>query len=147
MVYLRKILITTDLSEYSLAALEYAASFGLLYSARLYLLHVAEAGKEQQATGELEEFVAARIDPDIKLHTCVKHGTPADVIKQFADEERIDLIVMATHGWTGLKHILMGSVAEKVIRYSRVPVLVVKPRQISDALLLMEDIEAELHIR
>lgn len=146
-IYLRKILVTTDLSEYSLAALEYAASFGLLYGARLHLLHVADEGKGDQAKRELDDFVTARISPDIKLQKSVRNGVPADAIKQFAEEEVIDLIVIATHGWTGLKHILMGSVAEKVIRQSRVPVLAVKPQQISDALLLSEDIEAELHIR
>ena len=83
MIYLRKILITTDLSDYSLAAVEYAASFGLLYSSKLYLLHVVDPaapilvipGLEvngathmqqvvEQGRRELEGFVAKQINHD-----------------------------------------------------------------------------------
>ena len=54
---------------------------------------------------------------------------------------------MATHGRTGVKHVLMGSVAEKVVRLSAVPVLTVKPLPIRESLLREEDVENELHLR
>jgi hypothetical protein len=59
----------------------------------------------------------------------------------------VDLIVMATHGRTGVKHALMGSVAEKVVRISTVPVLTVKPFPIRESVLRDEDVENELHLR
>jgi len=165
MVYLKKILITTDLSDYSLAAMEYASSFGLLYSSKMYLLYVADipaglptmqgieidAAIRQRAAEdsfrkELEQFVAGRVSPDIKLTHVVRIGVPAEEIKRFAAEEGIDLIVMATHGRTGLRHIVMGSVAEKVVRISNTPVLTVKPKPLRDSLLRREDVESELHL-
>jgi nucleotide-binding universal stress UspA family protein len=165
MVYLKKILVTTDMSDYSLAAIEYASSFGLLYSSKIYLLYVADipaalptmqgieidAAISQQAAEdalkkELEQFVANRINPDIKLTPVVRTGVPAEEIKRFAGEEGIDLIVMATHGRTGLRHIVMGSVAEKVVRISNTPVLTVKPRPLRESILKREDIESELHL-
>lgn len=165
MVYFRKILITTDMSEFSLAAMEYAASVGLLYAAKLHLLHVLEHtpggmkrlgreadGKaeqglaEQETARELREFVAQKVGAYIPLVPVVRSGSPAEVITRYANEEEMDLIVMATHGRTGLRHILMGSVAEKVVRTSGVPVLTVKPQPLREAILKREDIETELHL-
>ncbi len=165
MVYLRKILITTDLSTFSLAAMEYATSFGLLYSSTLYLLHVLEYAPtvlhgrerdahsraqqteaEKEALRRLEEFIARKINPDTKVIPVIRSGSPAQVIRRFAEEEGVDLIVMATHGWTGVKHMLMGSVAEKVVRISSVPVFIVKPRPLREKMLDDEDIENELHL-
>jgi universal stress protein A len=57
----------------------------------------------------------------------VRKGIAEEEIVKFAKEEDIDLIIMATHGRSGLSHVLMGSVAEKVIQQSPVPVLVVNP--------------------
>jgi nucleotide-binding universal stress UspA family protein len=165
MVYLRKILVTTDLSDFSLAAIEYAASFGLLYSSKLYLLHVADTtpsaftlqgldsrgkhcqqGVDPRHTQQLEEFALKKLNADMKLTLVVRNGVPADEIQRFAEEEGIDLIVMATHGRTGLKHIVLGSVAEKVVRLSTVPVLTVKPHPLRENILQNEDIESELHL-
>lgn len=166
MIYLRKILITTDLSDYSLAAVEYAASFGLLYSSKLYLLHVVDPaapilvipGLEvngathmqqvvEQGRRELEGFVAKQINHDLKILPVVVAGTPAEEIKRFAEEEGIDLIVLATHGRTGLRHIVMGSVAERVVRLSSIPVLTVKPHPFREVIIEKADIESELHLR
>jgi nucleotide-binding universal stress UspA family protein len=165
MVYLKKILVTTDMSDYSLAAMGYASSFGLLYSSKLYLLYVADMPPvvpviqgvdfddslnrrttEEGIKKELEEFVSKRMNPDIKVTPLVRTGVPAEEIRRFAEEEGIDLIVMATHGRTGLKHIVMGSVAEKVVRISSIPVLTVKPRPMRESILKREDIESELHL-
>jgi len=86
------------------------------------------------------------VGADIPLVPVVKTGSPAAVIKRFAEEEGMDLIVMATHGRTGLRYILMGSVAERVVRISSVPVLTVKPQPLREAILKREDIETELHL-
>jgi hypothetical protein len=58
----------------------------------------------------------------------------------------MDLIVMATHGRSGLRHAAMGSVAQKVVRLSTVPVLMVKPRAVRESLLRFADVERELHL-
>jgi nucleotide-binding universal stress UspA family protein len=159
MIFLKKILVTTDLSPFSLAALEYAASFGMLYTSKLYLLHVHE-GKEGQhgkvAGGEhgddetraaLDEFVRMNVPAQTRLLPVVRRGNPAEEIKRFAQEEGIDLIVMATHGRTGLRHMVMGSVAERVVRLCGVPVLTVKPHPFREIMIQSEDVERDLHLR
>ncbi len=150
MVYLKKILVTTDLSQFSLEALEYAQSFGLLYASRIFLLHVDEHGHhrgERDAVAALAEFVARNVDSDVRLTQVVRSGHPASEIRKFSQEENVDLIVMATHGRTGVRHALLGSVAEKVVRLSAVPVLAVKPLPVRESILRDEDIESELHLR
>jgi nucleotide-binding universal stress UspA family protein len=164
MVYLQKILVTTDLSEFSLAAMDYAATLGLLYSSDLSMLYVAEPpglkspkagrsgdGTQQKALEDgaqlLAKFVEKNVNPDTNVRQLVRLGNPASEICRFVAEEHIDLVVMATHGRTGLKHVLMGSVAEKVVRMSPAPVLTVKPRVVRERLIAAEDIEHELHIR
>ncbi len=163
MIYLRKILVPTDLSEFSLAAMDYASSFGLLYGSRLYMLYVldrsvhlpipGEENRRENAAGSgsaeeaLEGFVARHVSRDVRLRTVVRRGTPSEEIRKFAEEEGIDLIVMATHGRTGLRHIVLGSVAEKVVRQAGIPVLTVKPRPLREEIIQEEDIENELHLR
>jgi nucleotide-binding universal stress UspA family protein len=163
MVYLRKILITTDMSQFSLAALEYALSLGLIYNSRLFLLHVLDGvalhrgiasppeppGKNavDDVRHELEEFVRQKVGTDKKLIPVVRTGVAAEEIRRFAEEEGVDLIVIATHGRTGLKHMVLGSVAEKVVRLSPVPVLTVKPPRLQESIIRDEDIEKELHLR
>jgi universal stress protein A len=159
MIFLKKILVTTDLSPFSLAALEYAASFGTLYTSKIFLLHVMEGkeghhGKdpasprsEQDARMALDEFVRMNVPSQIRLSPVVRHGAPAEEIKLFAHEEGIDLIVMASHGRTGLRHMLMGSVAERVVRLCSVPVLIVKPHPFREIMIQNEDVERDLHLR
>lgn len=65
---------------------------------------------------------------------------------KFAEEENFDLIVIATHGRTGLAHGLMGSVAEKVVQHSSVPVLAVNPLKMEEPVLEEEDIETQLRV-
>ncbi len=152
MVFLKKIVVTTDLSPFSLAALEYAASFGTLYTSRLYLLFVLDGKEaplktEEDARTALEEFCRTNIPLETRVTQVVRKGTAAEEIKRFSQEEGIDLIVMATHGRTGLKHMLLGSVAERLVRLSDVPVLTVKPRPFREVILQKEDVEKELHLR
>jgi len=162
----RKILVTTDLSKYSLAGLEYASEIGLSYGSKLYFLYVADehplkqasngadvTGRsaiqraEDQAQKRLEEFVRRCVAPDIQLIQVVRVGNPVDEIRRFAEQQGVDVIVIATHGWTGLKHVLMGSVAERVVRHSSIPVLSVKPLALRENFVHEEDIESELHLR
>ena len=160
MIFLKKILVTTDLSPFSLAAMEYAASLGTLYTSKIYLLYVLEGkegahGKEgqtlpkteEEAGKALEEFVRTNIPGETRLVRVVRKGVPVDEIRNFAQEEGIDLIIMATHGRTGLRHIVMGSVAERTVRLCSVPVLTVKPQPFREIILHREDIEKELHLR
>lgn len=153
------------MSDYSLAALEYAVSFGLLYNSRIFLLHVADAlppvlslhgpdlegdvyrGRaENGAKKELESFIAQHLESGLHVTPVVRVGVPADEIVNFARDERMDIIIMATHGRTGLRHIVMGSVAEKVVRSAAVPVLTVKPGTIRESIIQREDIEKDLHL-
>ena len=121
MIFLKKILVTTDLSPFSLAAMEYATSFGMLYTSKLYLLHVLEGKEGHHAKDDERRAAGSEADSSqdersrrpgrTPSRSCGK-GSPAEEIKRFAQEEGIDLIVMATHGRTGLRHMVMGSVAE-----------------------------------
>ncbi len=166
MINLRKILITTDLSGHSAAAFEYALSLGLLYASRMYVLYVTEnasplfarlapesdapreaARIEEAALMKLVDFITTHVGKDRKVIPVVRSGNAEQEILRFAQEEGIDLIVMATHGWTGLQHLLLGSVAERVVRRSSIPVLTVKPRPARDELVRAEDVAAQLHVQ
>jgi nucleotide-binding universal stress UspA family protein len=164
MVYLQKILLTTDLSEFSLAAMDHASTFGLLYASEVSILYVAEPaghlgtkgaeGTEpatqraiEEATRVLAKFVEKNVNPDTRLQQVVRIGNPASEICKFAAQNHVDLVVMATHGRTGLKHVLLGSVAEKVVRMSAAPVLTVKPRVVREHVIAVEDVEHDLHLR
>jgi nucleotide-binding universal stress UspA family protein len=158
MVFLKKILVTTDLSDFSLAAMEYATSFGTLYTSRLYLLYVVDGregfhGKEghprneEEARRSLEEFARAHVPAETRITLVVKKGEAAEEIRRFAEQEGIDLMVIATHGRTGLRHMLLGSVAERIVRSSGIPVLTVKPHPFRESILQKEDVEKELHLR
>lgn len=164
MVYLQKILVTTDLSDFSLAAMDHASTFGLLYASDLSIMYVAEPishrgskgpqGTDvahhkalEEATHNLARFVEQNVNPDTRLRQVTRLGNPAAEICKFVADEHVDLVVMATHGRTGLKHVLMGSVAEKVVRMSTAPVLTVKPRVVREYIIAAEDVEHDLHIR
>ena len=149
MISLKKILLPTDFSEYSDSAREYACSFAEKFGAELHLLHVLqdlvamapEPGmafpppgdymKELQTSAE--EALAKRpgdvLPADAVVVRDVRHGTPFLEIIRYAKEHDIDLIVMGTHGRSGLAHVLLGSVAEKVVRKAPCPVLTVRPSE------------------
>lgn len=164
MMQLKTILVPIDLSEHSFEAVEYACSLISGNEAQIYLIHVIPIQQglsfpvvdqhSESALRDFEETSQAQIETFIrKKVTCsknavrvIRRGEAFREIIKFAKDEKIDLIVMATHGRTGLAHVLMGSVAEKVVRYSPVPVLTVKPQLIREALLKEHDIEEQLHI-
>jgi nucleotide-binding universal stress UspA family protein len=145
MIDLRRILVPTDFSKSSRNALTYGAAFATRFGAELYLLHVVqdlalfipEAVMVPPVVPPVEQFVSAARQaleralgelplPDVRVTPEVVEGAPFEEIIRFARERDIDLIVMGTHGHTGLAHILMGSVAEKVVRRAPCPVLTVR---------------------
>jgi nucleotide-binding universal stress UspA family protein len=133
-----KILFPTDFSELSLEALPMAASLAKGSGATLLILHVGEpfavaAGEAFYSLREPDrEELLERLqqieppDPAMPHAYEVETGDPAAAILRVAQREACDLIVMATHGRRGLTRLLMGSVAEEVIRKSPCPVLTVK---------------------
>jgi len=136
---LRKILFSTDFSTCSDAALHMATSLARDAGATLVIVHVEEPpmvygygaayygaldpGVEQQRE-MLERLVPD--DPEVPTEHRLIQGAPADAIVRVADEESVDLIVMGTHGRTGITRVLMGSVAEDVVRHAHCPVLTFK---------------------
>jgi universal stress protein A len=161
---IKKILVPTDLSELSVVAVEYAASLAEKYSARIYMLYVIEgqpskglppddgyseagpAASLEEGKKELHRFFHRRGKELGDVIEVVRAGKAQTEICRFANEEGIDLIVMATHGRTGLAHVLMGSVAERVVRTSGVPVMTVKPAGFQSYLVTEKDIEEDLHL-
>jgi nucleotide-binding universal stress UspA family protein len=143
---LKSILVPIDFSEFSRRALEYALPLAEKFGAKVILIHVVEpafypdnvipAETEKLNTimaseGQkmLDQLGAEKIKPDIKSKKIVASGRPYNEIIHAAISLHADLIIMATHGYTGLKHMLMGSTAEQVIRHAPCPVLVVRERQ------------------
>lgn len=144
MVVIKKILVATDFSEPSGVALAYGRDLARNYGAQLFVLHVVEdvmmryapevasglpeiqADLEASAQRELDkrltddDRVALRAIGKIQVATNM-----ADAICAFAKENAIDLIVTGTHGRGAVKHFLMGSVAERVVRFAACPVLTV----------------------
>ena len=146
MINISTVLHPTDFSDLSLRALGYADLLARKLSARLHCLHVVDDSyqywlatdivtapvgppvEELIARGrkQLDEFVARHVGEDVEIVKVVRPGRPFLEIIRYAREQSIELVVMGTHGWTGLKHVLMGSVAERVVRKSPCPVLTVR---------------------
>lgn len=142
---IKRMLVPVDFSTHSLEALAYARRLAQRLGADLLLLHVAEPVYlaepnvvSADLTTLLDEQIRianeqlARISADLRkegrrVRTLVECGVPAQVIVETADNTGTDLIVLATHGRTGLSHMLIGSVAERVVRMARCPVLTVRP--------------------
>lgn len=139
----RRILLPTDFSDCSQEAQRYACALAAQFAADLYVLHVVTdptplPGVIGLTTGPSEnllpkivrkadEHLAAQMAEDIKtyplIRCAVRAGNPVLEIKDYADTHDIDLIVIGTHGHQGLSHVLIGSVAEKLIRLAKCPVL------------------------
>jgi universal stress protein A len=136
----QKILVPTDFSECSAAAVHAAAALHRKTGAEILLLHVTEpayqglrvqtsglhAQMRDEAEKGLSKLVADIFGGAARIRTLVKDGRPAEVICQTASEEKVDAILMPTHGHSGLKHALLGSVTEKVVRHASCSVLVVR---------------------
>jgi nucleotide-binding universal stress UspA family protein len=81
----------------------------------------------QKGKGELEKLIREEIGGSAKATATVRTGKPHQEILQEATERGVDMIVMATHGHTGVEHILFGSTAERIVRNSQCPVLTIRP--------------------
>jgi nucleotide-binding universal stress UspA family protein len=132
---LEKILFATDFSPPSQAALRYASSLARDAGATLLIVHVVEPPLDQvyymppdyshsEVRRELESVVPAF--KDVKYEQRLLTGIAADEILRVSNEEGVDLIVMGTHGRTGWMRLLMGSVAQAVMRRAPCPVLTLK---------------------
>jgi nucleotide-binding universal stress UspA family protein len=142
MLHLKAILHPTDFSQHSDYALRLAGSLARDHEARLIILHVVlTLGPELVTYGEAasqlqpesyrhklwEELRRVQLpDPVVSIEHLLAEGDPAAEIVRTAQETGAELIVMATHGRTGLQRLLMGSVAEQVMRKASCPVLTVK---------------------
>jgi nucleotide-binding universal stress UspA family protein len=133
------ILFPTDGSEPSMEAFEYAIDLAETYGARLHVLYVADTNRDSVTTigGEVVdalesegERVVADVEARAREHgvetvTEVLQGDPSATILDYADEYGVDCIVMATRGRSGLTGLLLGSVTDRVVRQSSMPVLAV----------------------
>jgi nucleotide-binding universal stress UspA family protein len=123
----QQILVGTDFSDGAEAALSVAAQYARALRAQIHLLHVSEAAGTDVMRPIAE--IKTVVGHDIATTFAGRSGDPAEQILLYAASHSIDLIVMGTHGRTGVSRVLLGSVAERVIRASRRPVLVVPMRR------------------
>ncbi len=141
----KNILFATDFSESSDYSLKYALAMAKKFNAQLTIIHVInepvdlrgfyvphisfeklEEEIEEGAQKMMEKFCRTQIKDYDKYETFIVPGIPYDEIIKKALEVSADLIVMGTHGRTGLDHVLFGSTAEKVVRKSKVPVMTIR---------------------
>lgn len=144
---LKRILVPTDFSEWSKKALHYALAFVEQSQADLVLWHVVElypidylVGVEStlESNAYLREQAQERLQQlsrhyasasRVRAETVVTFGPPFHEIAQVAQERGVDIIILTTHGFTGLKHVQLGSTAERVVRHAPCPVLVVREQE------------------
>ena len=146
MIDLKKILVPTDFSEHSHSALRYACEFAQRFGAELHVMHVIhdpavahpEIGLSMLPVSEFKEEIenTARTklrdlpildeysDVKVTRHWC--DGTPFVEIVRYAKNNDVDLIVLGTHGRNALAQVLIGSVAERVVRKASCPVMTVR---------------------
>ena len=152
MIAIKTILLPTDGSECSAKAMAYALSFARQYGGRVVALHVidqrweeqtrvvfAEVGQdltqkirngyEEEARRILREVTDAASKVGVPVESKVLTGIPSEDIVRFAQQLPADIIIMGTHGRAGMSHLLLGSVAEKVVRRAPCPVLTVRKEE------------------
>jgi len=138
------ILVPIDFSAYAEQALDYAIALAQKLQARLTLLHVIQPPivasadmnvwpsstfvdeLEAAITGDMEGYLARVTAAGLEGEIVVIHGVPFQQILDTARARQVDLIILGTHGRTGLAHVLMGSVAEKVARLAPCPVMIAR---------------------
>lgn len=145
MIKLKKVLFPTDLSDATNAARKYAMAFAGQFQAELHILSVVQDAELlmpdpnapflipandiaeiiTSVEGALTKIVPPAEFPSIPIIRHVETGTPLQVILDYAKANEIDLIVLGTHGRTGLAHLLLGSTAEHIVRNAPCPVLTV----------------------
>ncbi|MDR4507083.1 MAG: universal stress protein [Candidatus Brocadiaceae bacterium] len=144
MITLKNILCPIDYSIYSEIALKYAIEFAERYRAKLFLIHVLDSRSydvddleihgteitDKEAIDSLKTKLLTCVNEETKnkitVEAIVLYGVPFSEIITASKKYQIDLIVLGTHGRTGLVHAIMGSVAEKVIRKATCPVITIR---------------------
>ena len=145
MISIQRILVPTDFSESSNLALRYGKEFAKTFGAELHLLHVIEdtllyggsmpvppvvfEEMEKTVREQFKKLVTDEEREDLKARTLSRTGSPFVEICRYAKEENIDLIVIGTHGRGPIAHMLMGSVADRVVHKAPCPVLSVRPEE------------------
>ncbi|MFC7068569.1 universal stress protein [Halobaculum lipolyticum] len=136
------LLVPTDGSDRTDAAVDHAVALARAFDATIHVLSVVDTRNrfespsagvaaeawvdaERERAEEAVERVAAAVPDDVDVERVVRDGTPTSEIAAYVEAEPVDAIVMATHGRSGLDRYLMGSVTEKIVRSSSVPVLTV----------------------
>lgn len=146
-IILQRILVPIDFSDNSKKALRYAIPLAEQFGASIILMNVIEPtvfpsdfGFGQMNFPDVEQELVRKAEQElqgiiegvsttVKIISIVKSGIPFVEVTNFADEEKVDLIIVATHGRTGVEHILFGSTAEKIIRKAPCPALVVRAEE------------------
>jgi len=149
MLTFKYILCPTDFSKPSSEGLKYAIELAAQFRAELILLHVVpvvpplppdpnfvfevpeyERALHEDAERKLRELAEEWVPKEVRVRTLIGHGDAGGEIVRIAEDERADLIVIATHGLTGWRRLVFGSVAERVVRTADCPVLTIRaPRQ------------------
>lgn len=146
-----RVLVPTDGSETAQSAVQSAIDLARIHDAVLHTVYVVDVGHPDFAPGKAEmwepvvdavrnqgnqhtgEVVEAATEAGLEAHQAVvDHGSPVEGVLGYADDHGIDLIVLGTHGRSGPKRWLLGSVAERIVRGSNVPVLVVPPGAVDE---------------
>ncbi len=145
MEMIKKILVPIDFSDFSKNALRYAIQFAENFQAKVYIVYVIEPmvypsdfslgqvaipnveyDMQDRAKSELESLIKNEIPSSLQSEIIIRAGKPFVEIIDAAAENDIDLIIIATHGLTGVEHLLFGSTAEKVVRKAPCPVLSIR---------------------
>jgi len=146
----KKVLFCTDFSENADYAFEFAYGIVKRDDGLLYMLHVIpynphqayvensidgetlvkiQRGIEEDLVNNFKERYIKKIEGEIEFETVTRSGREDNEIIKFAKDKKVDLIVMGTHGKTGIEHAFFGSVAEKVLRHSPFPVFIIPDRK------------------
>jgi nucleotide-binding universal stress UspA family protein len=146
----KKVLFCTDFSENSDYAFEFAFGIAKRDDGFLYILHVIphipnqemlrsyvsgdilrniQKDLEQELDDNYKEHYTKKIEDAVRFEVVTKSGREDEEILKFAKDEKVDIIVVGTHGRTGIEHVFFGSVAEKVLRHSPFPVFVIPCRK------------------
>lgn len=147
---MKKIVVGTDFSDLATAALHFAANLATSTGAELIVVyadpfeppldftatetpHLMESigDSKRKAKMELARYVTDNVPAGLEWRAVVADGLPAVAINEIAQNERADLVALGTHGRTGLKRLLLGSVAEEVMRTAKVPVVTVRTTDIA----------------
>jgi len=144
MVTIKRIMVPTDLSRLSQAAFNHAVTLARRCTARIYLVHVMEPALavvpvylgvttkefERRMLRDAEvrlKKLAQRLGKSARVATVVRRGNVTTELIKAARSLRANLIVISTHGRSGIGHVLVGSVAERIVRQASCPVLIVRP--------------------